>query len=354
MLSSMLCIACYASTLSQYEGSKYLPPLYLVRTTTVRVWREKNEYFDRGRIRITKVVAGPERLIKCEFEATTESPYQLGSTFGRKKYPNTFIWLLKEGAEGLWWVNEEGNDQTLRPVVEGAAVHLFGLNTFPYQKTKTKPFFGEPESPLKQGVLWQEGEEFAKAVAEVYAAKSDDDRRVLLERYAATEESPIATWAIALLARGPRAPTIKFLRDLVKKDKLDAPSQMMLDELLCRFDTKKWAGSPERKELLTRWLDPRAKDILFLEACYRLQSAESDDLDVELFVEVVSQAVASADQMKESKQIDLVHVLRFSARWFGDTEKEKEKARAFLERMRSLSKSELLKEQIGFTIKHLK
>jgi hypothetical protein len=296
-------------------------------------------------MRVTQVLAGSERLLNSEFEATNEWFFPEGRLLPGPKYPDTYFVWFKEGAEGLWWVFEHAKDRSLCPLRSGEIVHKFCLEHFPYQTTKGASIFFDVERPrIKQDELWKEGEAFAKVVSEVYASKTEDGRRVLLERHASTEESPIAGWAMALLARGPQDAAIKFLRGLVKKNKLEVASQMRLDELLCQLDSKKWSGSNERKEMLARWLDAKADYILFREGCLRLRDARGGDLDTKLFVEVVGASVAQADQMSEAKVIRLGDLLRFSGLWFGEADKKT--GREFLEKMKNVSKSESLNRDI--------
>jgi hypothetical protein len=230
---------------------------------------------------------------------------------------NSNIWIevLKKGTEGLWWVFEDAEDKTLRPILDAHTLHELGIGYFPYQKNLGLSL-GEPANhrfetgPKLQVEFWKEGEAIVKGVAEVYAAKTDKERRVLLERYAATEGSPIATWAIAMLARGPREPAARYLMALVKNDKLEATSQIKLDELLCELDAKGWVGSKDRKRLLVRWLDVSVADFLFHLGCNRLKGLGGIDLDAAMFVEVVSAAVARADLMSEGKVQYLADLLR--------------------------------------------
>lgn len=250
----------------------YLPPkLFLVHVTTAGFEQKKG--CAEAKLRITKVLAGPDRLIGKEFGVNTEP--QITGNFGVSRLQ---VGQLKVDGEGLWWVFEEGNDRRVAAMLDVKVAIKYGLVFFPYQTTKTAPFFDRSTfefhvkrywfvRPLQQKELCAEGEAFAKCVTEVYAAKSNEERKRLLEKFAATENSPVAGWAMALLSLGPRDAAVKHLRTLVEKRDIEPSSQLMLDEILSELDGVKWAASPERWKLFTRWLQARADNVLFEEGC---------------------------------------------------------------------------------------
>ena len=70
---------------------------------------------------------------------------------------------------------------------------------------------------------------WAEAVEKVYKAKSDEERAVILRRLAATEQSPVAAWAINLLGKVNPKGTAEFLKSLAANEKLSLESHVVLD-----------------------------------------------------------------------------------------------------------------------------
>lgn len=343
---------CHAPPTDSKTQSAYLPPnLYLVRATTVKVWRDEGEMHDTGQLRITRVIAGPKRLLNQEFLCKA----------GYRKFPGAqdfglldgIVGYLEKDAEGLWWVYEDPSYLTLCPELRHAVTDAYRLNAFPYQKTKKSDMvWEEMTSPRFAGIKPEKMEEawtslrkkeepiWVDAVASVYSAKSDDDRRVLLERYAADPGSPVSGWAITLLARGPRESAVKFLRGLAGNDRIDPDAQVTLDRVLCKLDGKDWAKSSARLDMLRRWMDVKSSRYLFTLACHRLREAVSvGDLNAEMFAAVLKPAIARYDCLTEA-QMRSMCLLLGSVRF---AKADRDKGFKFLDDLADNCKSENLK-----------
>ncbi len=297
------------------DESDYLPPnLYLVQATTLSVKNDADPeaIHQLGRLRITGVLAGPRRLVGKDFECHAGDPFPFQGLVC-ERLPNV-VYFLEEGTEGLWWVYDDG--RTLRPELRYEKVKLLRLEDFPYQRMKTPgldvgwdgrrprmvdvPF--NDWSKVGAELRRKEKRAWAEAVAEVYSAGTDADRRALLMRYAAAPGSPVSGWAIVLLSRGPKEEAVRFFRGLAGNDRLDPDAQAILDRELCHLDLKGWHGDPLRRALFRRWLDPKASGYAFVVGCERvMQVMEEGKLDAEGFADAVRAAVAESDLLNDNE-----------------------------------------------------
>lgn len=340
MFSVLALIALGAAPVPQAADSLYLPRnLYLVRTTTVKVWNDPGDKALWGRMRVTEVVAGPLELVGREFEHKASCPQMVqGSRFPNKEHDDTCVPLLEADAQALWWVTYVGDDCKLHPMLEGEAVHDFGLFHFPYQKIKgdivvlsyfVDDFPGQ-ECVLKWEALWEEGNVFAKVVAEVYRAKSVEERRKLLEREARQQDSPRAVWAMALLSQGPKEAAVAFFRDVSRTCKLSAlprlyqwrcraDAQLYLDELLCRLDSRNWNNSEDRVKFLSRWFTRDADVLLRSDGSNRFSQSLRNSINAATFINIVKPFVDRNDLTEG--EISVVNNLLCSA-LFDDNDRD--------------------------------
>jgi hypothetical protein len=302
------------------KDSIYLPVnLYLVRATTLKVGKDPKATHQLGRLRITRVIAGPAKLVGKEFECYAGPRHTSPEVLYSGRPFEDVVWNLEVGTEGLWWVYESG--PTVYPDLHYDVVERLRLNDFPYLGTKD-PDWGAAElyhprmADVKLESPWDtkwnktnrerrrhEARAWEQAVSEVYSAKSDADRRALLRLFAAAPRSPVSGWAIALLTRGPWKEAVRFLRGLAKNDQLDGDAQATLDRELCALDGKKWRGSAERRAMLCRWMESKSTGDVFVSGCRRIAQAWLDDeLDPQEYFAAVRTAVSECEKLNENER----------------------------------------------------
>lgn len=310
----------------------YLPPqTYLVRAKMVDKARHSNDIHDKALLRVTKVVAGPKRLFDQEFDCLVGSRFIYASGFGPGcEWPlDGVVEHLDKDVEGLWWVYEDPDFQILKPELRYTEVERYRLHSFPLLHTKKALNGFNDFDPRLAGVERGKYEEvlqelrrkdaaaWEEAAAAIYNAKTEEQRRALLEKHAATADSLLSGWAISLLARNPREATTRFLRELSANDKIHADAQITLDCALCRIDSKDWPKSEPRLKLLRRWLDPKASDTLFAFGCQRVrESYLARETSLSHFTSIFSIAIDSADKLtKEQNRVlaEQLGAIRFPA-----------------------------------------
>jgi hypothetical protein len=303
----------------------YLPPnLYLVEATTLRVWRERpSSEFENARFRVIRTIGGPDRLVGQEFECLVGKRWGYPPSGFGKYVIDGAVPYAEAGAEGLWWVCEDLNDKTLKPELRMKFVEAYHLTAFPYQKTKKINIESEewlaprwldvPADKWKE--VWVEtcekdAEIWKTAVMELYKAKTNDERRAILEKQAAAPNSPVSAWAVSLIAHGPRGPTVEFLNKLAGNDKIDPEARITLDRVLCEIDAANWSGSSTRILLFRRLLDVKSPGYDFTLGCRRLEKASiKGELEATEFAEAVGPAVAVSEKLTEAQSHALGPIL---------------------------------------------
>jgi hypothetical protein len=251
----MLCHATLAAVLmlsasQEQPKSVYFPAnLYLVRARTDAIV-EKNVpdlgKSEVGTFVITHVYVGPAQLKDKTFEGGTRPP-PLG---GNKIDSDRNIWYIKKDVDTIWWLYTDPKTNKLLPELRGEVIDTYRIRRFPYQDAERAT---TPDSnPFVTWGSYKEGLAWAEAVEGVYKAESDEARAGLLQRLAATEQSPVAGWAIAVLGKANQTGTGNFLKTLAVKDKLSLDSQVALDAVLCSIDAKNWPTCQMRQQLISR------------------------------------------------------------------------------------------------------
>jgi hypothetical protein len=149
---------------------------------------------------------------------------------------------------------------------------------------------------------WKDGLVWADAVETVYKAGSDTERLALLRRLAATEQSPVAGWAINLLGKVNPEGTVEFLKNLAANEKLSAASHVVLNKTLLRLDYWNWRSRDHWERLLTRWI--ASPDLAYYNAgMQRLWEAGSNsEIEFALYAKILDPVLAKADQLKEGQE----------------------------------------------------
>jgi hypothetical protein len=222
------------------------------------------------------VYVGSVSLKGKTFECSTSSS-QLGSGYGDGNYRH--VQMLEKNTDGLWWLYFDPKEKKLRPELRGEVVDAYVIRSFPITNGKysTAGLAGRFDTKVE----WMEGLAWADAVETVYKGKSDEERAVILRRLAATEQSPIAGWAINLLGKVNPKGTTEFLKALAANEKRSAESHVVLDKTLSRLDSK-WNSSDHWERLLTRWVG--SPDLAYFNAGLKRlwQAGRNNEIDFAL------------------------------------------------------------------------
>jgi hypothetical protein len=294
--------------------SDYMPEnLYLVRATVIEVRKKKPmESHDVGQLRIDDVVDGPDSFKGKQFTCLIGNIFQFGST--QKTYVDGAVSQLEKGVEGLWWVYMDQDGKTVLPELRRDLhenVTALRLNRFPYLKMPGA--YWEIRDPAINNIEWEklkkaryeeivkQGELWAETVVALRNAKSDDDRRAMFEKIAATENSPMAGWAVALLSRGPMKEAVAFLTKLAENTKVTPDAQATIDRKLCRIDPMGWKTSETCKAMLIRWLadDSQYRELLTAGSNRIRDAIGLKEIDEPMLVSVLATVTARAAKLKD-------------------------------------------------------
>lgn len=281
---------------AESSNTAYFPPnLFLVRAVTRDVKKAERQY-DAGTFLITYVYAGSVSLKGRTFECST-STGQIFTSVRLDK--DRHVHFLEKGTEGLWWLYLD-KEKTLRPELRGDVVDIYHIRPFPFTNGKysTAGLAGRFDTKAE----WKEGLVWAEAVETVYKAKSDDERAVILRRLAATEQSPVAGWAINLLGKVNPKGTTEFLKKLAGNEKLSAESHVVLDKTLSRLDYPKWNSKDHWERLLPRWV--ASDDLSYYNAGMKRlwEAGRNSEVDFALYAKILDPVLAKADRLKDGQQ----------------------------------------------------